>query len=357
MCSLRSILIAIIGLSVSASWLAMLVWPCQAPGQTTAASSPSQPPSKKPVDAAQIERLIRQLGSERFTERESASRALDAIGEIALPALWKAQDSSDLEIRRRAVQLIEKITRRPVPMRAKAWAALKKAGGRIYSDTETPAGEVGSIEFVSTTKLHDEDLAWLPWLGEVKCLGFLDVPITDVGLVHLKHLGRLMVLDLQGDTKVTGAGLEHLKGLEQLYCLVLSGTRVTDVGLVHLKGLKGLRRLDLKCTQVTDAGLEHIKDIKGLEWLDLSHTQVTDAGLAKLKELKKLNFLNLSNTQVTDAGLTHLKEIRTLHMLSVDGTKVTERVKAEWLKKMEEWFKELERRAKPSGSNQNHGAK
>ena len=43
-------------------------------------------PTARP-DAAQIERLIQQLGSPKFTEREAATKALEGIGEPAIDAL------------------------------------------------------------------------------------------------------------------------------------------------------------------------------------------------------------------------------------------------------------------------------
>ncbi|HEY7312221.1 MAG TPA: hypothetical protein VH643_22850 [Gemmataceae bacterium] len=52
---------------------------------------------------SEVERLIRRLGSDRFAQREAASKALDAIGEPALEALRKTREASDdAEVRRRA---------------------------------------------------------------------------------------------------------------------------------------------------------------------------------------------------------------------------------------------------------------
>jgi uncharacterized protein (TIGR03067 family) len=60
-----------------------------------------------------IAALIRQLGHNRFAQREAASQQLLAIGEPALPALRQAAASSDdLETRLRAEQLVGDITRR-----------------------------------------------------------------------------------------------------------------------------------------------------------------------------------------------------------------------------------------------------
>jgi formylglycine-generating enzyme required for sulfatase activity len=57
-------------------------------------------------DSSRVDRLIRQLGSEKFEEREAASRALQAIGEPALTSLRRAAtNSGDAEVRRRAKRL------------------------------------------------------------------------------------------------------------------------------------------------------------------------------------------------------------------------------------------------------------
>jgi hypothetical protein len=63
-------------------------------------------------ESDRIARLIVQLGSPRFTEREAASRALDALGEPALEALQAAAKSPDPETRRRASELAERIGQR-----------------------------------------------------------------------------------------------------------------------------------------------------------------------------------------------------------------------------------------------------
>ncbi len=53
--------------------------------------------------------LVDRLGSARYTEREQASKALEALGRDALSALREARDSEDPEVRSRATILIERI--------------------------------------------------------------------------------------------------------------------------------------------------------------------------------------------------------------------------------------------------------
>src|ERR1700712_822681 len=53
-------------------------------------------------DAAKIDKLVEQLGSDTFTEREAATAALAKIGLPALASLRKAITSKDNELRKRA---------------------------------------------------------------------------------------------------------------------------------------------------------------------------------------------------------------------------------------------------------------
>ena len=66
----------------------------------------------KKADADKIAKLIKQLGSDSFDDREEASKALDAIGEPALGALKKASKSDDAETQKRADELVKNISKR-----------------------------------------------------------------------------------------------------------------------------------------------------------------------------------------------------------------------------------------------------
>src|SRR3954454_16281516 len=67
----------------------------------------------EPPTPAEIRRLVTQLGSDQFAEREAAGRRLEAIGEPALGALRRAAGNDpDPEIRRRARGLVAAVERR-----------------------------------------------------------------------------------------------------------------------------------------------------------------------------------------------------------------------------------------------------
>jgi hypothetical protein len=71
-------------------------------------AAPPLPAGGRP-DATELRRLIEQLGSASFSEREEATAALESAGEPALPGLRVATESEDAEVRRRAGDLVRKI--------------------------------------------------------------------------------------------------------------------------------------------------------------------------------------------------------------------------------------------------------
>src|SRR5262249_13640884 len=65
-------------------------------------------PAADPAPAA-IARLIEQLGSPEFTEREKATAELEALGQPVVAALRQAAEGTDPEIRRRAETLVHRL--------------------------------------------------------------------------------------------------------------------------------------------------------------------------------------------------------------------------------------------------------
>src|ERR671931_2307711 len=88
-------------------------------------------PAADKTDAARITKLVEQLGSGDFEEREKASKELDDIGAPALEALRKAAASEDAEVRHRAQDLVRKIERRIASARILAPSRVHL----VYKDT------------------------------------------------------------------------------------------------------------------------------------------------------------------------------------------------------------------------------
>jgi hypothetical protein len=63
------------------------------------------------VPTSDADKLVAQLGSTKFAEREAALKALEALGPAALPALKRGADAKDPEVRKRVADLIAKYDR------------------------------------------------------------------------------------------------------------------------------------------------------------------------------------------------------------------------------------------------------
>ena len=61
--------------------------------------------------AAQIQKLIKQLGDDDFKVREEATRELINAGEIAFDAVTKATESKNPEVKQRALMIIKQIVK------------------------------------------------------------------------------------------------------------------------------------------------------------------------------------------------------------------------------------------------------
>src|SRR5262245_42355675 len=77
------------------SGLTLLAGPAALPRAADPAPTPTQ--------------LVELLGSSEFSERQDAARSLDALGEKAVEALKAGLTSTDMEVRRRSQELLEKI--------------------------------------------------------------------------------------------------------------------------------------------------------------------------------------------------------------------------------------------------------
>jgi hypothetical protein len=113
------------------------------------------PTNAAPVpDAAKIDKLIEQLGSSKFDEREQANKALDAIGAPALEALRKAAKSEDAEVRMRAAELVKAIE-----SRVESATVLKPTTIHlVFKDTPVPeAVEEFKKKCGYTIVLHDPE--------------------------------------------------------------------------------------------------------------------------------------------------------------------------------------------------------
>jgi hypothetical protein len=189
-----------------------------------------------PGQAALAGRLIEQLGSRHFFERQKASRQLAEMGRVALPALQEAAaDSSDPEVRRQAALLVQAMERKPMAVaQDQAVAAIRRMRGKVVVDENRKGRPVVAVSLRGTN-------------------------VDDVGLGLVAGFSQLEELDLLCQQRITDTGLVHLRGLTRLKKLILTSSHITDRGLEHLKGLKNLQTLHLYSSKVTAKGIFNLQ--------------------------------------------------------------------------------------------------
>jgi uncharacterized protein (TIGR03067 family) len=137
----------------------------------------------------EIDKLVRQLGSPKFDEREAAAGRLEALGEPALEALRKALRSEDPEVRRRARGLVDAIEGRDYQRLEGTWECVPEGSPRLV------IGAGGRIVFDRGTRV---------------AMTFVLAPTQSPKTIDFHHRGRVVLL-----------GLYTLKGDDLQLCLPL----------------------------------------------------------------------------------------------------------------------------------------
>jgi hypothetical protein len=299
-----------------------------------------------------LARLVDQLSSAEFSERQEATRALREAGAAAIPTLAQAVQSGDAEVRLRAFGILRDHAlalepQRCHPARLALAELIQEKNGRISSAAQASleaveqmlVGRLAQLNAIanqrqSGTNVGPNPANLAPGPARPGIVNLLRVNRTyavqigqswrggDDGLGLLCDLGGIGWLSLES-SPVTDAGLVHVGRLADLERLYLGGSQVNGAGLKELAPLTNLRYLSLKQLPIDDDDLASLPAFPELQDLGLDLTEVGDAGLVHLARYPHVNRLWLDGTRVTDAGLTHLKDLPELKTLFLAGTKIT----------------------------------
>jgi hypothetical protein len=129
----------------------------------------------KPTDA-EIRQLVQRLGAPTYAEREKAQKALEAIGEAALPALKEAaQKSEDQEVRRRAADLARIIEARTIAQRLRQPSLISVA----YDGTPVPE-VLKDLEAKTGIVFENDPAERQKWAGKQISLRIDKAPLWEV---------------------------------------------------------------------------------------------------------------------------------------------------------------------------------
>jgi sugar lactone lactonase YvrE len=185
----------------------------------------------------------------------------------------------------------------------------------IYLNERTD-GHKAAVPKPLADRVTDDWLKRLEGQDQLRRLELSGTAITSVGLIHLKDLKSLEVLNVCL-TAVDDRGFEHLAGLIQMKRMVVCSSKITGSGFQHLGGMKQIESINLHSSPASDAGLEAIGKLTNLRRLEIVHTNVTDAGLKHIAGLVNLRQLHIASHETTEAALPFLAQLKELDQLDV----------------------------------------
>jgi hypothetical protein len=327
-------------------------------------------PLAKAADETDLQAAIAALSSDKFVDRERATKTLIAAGASAIPSVAAIANSGDREASYRSMMVLDRLAssgesaaRKPARralaelaksdnpqvsrtaaeslrvVTAAAVQQLQQSGGEI----EWNHGKLWSISFanrsvgdmtlaalddvepiqlnLTRTQVTDDTLARLVDHTQLELLNLMSTKVTDKGMVHLARLTEIRTFSIER-TAVTDAGLAHLRGYSKLETLYLGGSQIAGPGLKHLESLP-IEYLSFAYSPVDDGIVAHIVPLRTLKTLGLDDTKVTDACVPSLAALENLEVLWLDNTAITDAAIPNLARLAKLKKLHLQNTKLT----------------------------------
>lgn len=263
------------------------------------------------------------LGSDRFSDRDAATRRLIEAGVDVIPVVAAAVSHEDPEVRNRAAFVLQQMAR---SKDAAANLSARQSLRNLAKSDDTRASRAAKRVLMLLLEQAAQRLrllgATIRWdrEGHVRAVDFSKCKIDNDDLRLLAEV-KPLELDLRFTT-ITDEAMVHIREQSQLERLNLQATRVTDAGLRELVGLKKIRSLSVERTRVTDAGMEHLKTLQRLETLYLGGSQVLGPGLASLRGLP-INYLSFQRSEVGDSVTKYLVGWRHLRTLGLDETGVT----------------------------------
>lgn len=150
-------------------------------------------PALPPPSSFEATRLVKQLGSPNFPEREAATRALEVMGERALPALQKAaRDDKDAEVRRRAAEIIKSSRGRDREKLFGTWRVV---------DTESEGHSIDGGRYETLYIFGDREVQYFVRTPRLRRLdGTYDVSGTDLTVSFHKGAVQRFIYRLERDT-------------------------------------------------------------------------------------------------------------------------------------------------------------
>jgi hypothetical protein len=277
-------------------------------GATTPAASEKQqavagPKKPKRLDpprtAEQLSQWVRELDSDEFVVRETATENLIAAGASGIGPLKNALAAGgSLEATTRSLHVLQQLA---LAGDFDTQEAARTLLEEIAAKRETATGRRASTALVWLNERRSAHA-----LAELEELG-ANVTRTQVadGFGGIQEI--VDAIEIGSNWKGDERDLRRLKWLQPINRLVLVGDKVGDESLTYVAKMQQLTSLHAHHAKLTDRGIAALGGMEKLQELGIYYVPISDAALKELRNNKSLIALRLYGTNTTRPAVEELQ--------------------------------------------------
>ncbi|MBC8354664.1 MAG: PDZ domain-containing protein [Planctomycetes bacterium] len=258
----------------------------------TPAAAQDAPPTAGEIDAWVVE-----LGAERFTKRDAATKKLIESGIAAIEPLMKGIALHGLEVTTRGIYVLQQLAvAGDEATESKARESLEQlAAARVTAAARHARDALDKLDALRQQRALDK----LQQLGAVVARNHQELSST---------MGPLFAIEIHGDWRGTTDDLRWLKYLHDVQQISFIGPKVNDEWLPHLAGMPNMLLVKIKRANITEAGLAPLKTLARLEFIRLMYMDIGDDAIVHLARCQHAARIDLFGTKITRDGEAKLRE-------------------------------------------------
>ncbi len=245
----------------------------------------------------QIEAWVQDLGAERFTKRDAATRELIEAGAAAIEPLMESIAQHGLEVTTRGIYVLQQLAvGGDVATEASARSSLEKiAAARVTAAARHARDALGKLDSLRQKRAIDE----LQRLGAV----------VDREHVELSSaLGQLFTIEINSNWRGTVDDLRLLDFVYDAEQVTFVGPKIEDDWVAHIAGMPNLQLVKIKRANITAKGLAPLKSLPRLEFVRLLYMDLGDDTVVHLAQCQRAARIDLFGTKMTRDGETKLRD-------------------------------------------------
>ncbi len=248
-------------------------------------------------DQATIQAWVADLGAERYSKRDNATRHLIDAGQAAIEPLMQGIAQQGLEVTTRGIYVLQQLAvAGDLATEDRARESLERiAATRVTAAARNARDALDKLDALRQQRA----LAELERLGAVVDRQHQEMPSL---------FGPLFAIEINDRWRGTTEDLRWLRFLKDVQQVSLMGPQVTDAWLAHIEAMRSVMLIKIKRASLTDAGLAPLGKLEQLQYLRLLYVPIGDDAVDQLVHCKRLMRIDLYGSQVTRDGEAKLRD-------------------------------------------------